>query len=234
MSTLGIFVKQPRAGFAKTRLAATIGAEPAARLAAAFVADVVGRFRRVADRRLLAVTPATEESIGYFRRLGGGDYDVWCQPDASFGVRLSAFFDTHLSDDDSVVVVGADSPTLPFDYVTHAFELLQDGDSVLGPATDGGCYLIGLRGPVRGLVEGADWGTPRVLEQIVSRLRKKGRSLRVLPPWYDVETWEDLAFLQAHLAALQHAGFEAVAAETRRVLAESAKDTSGHAAIPRL
>ncbi len=207
MNILGIFVKHPVAGRVKTRLAAEFGDARAAELYAAFIADVADRFRDTADRRFLCYAPGEDSAHDYFCRIGGDDYDVWPQPDRSLGERLAAFFDdSFAAGAQRVVVVGSDSPSLPREFVEEAFRLLRNHDCILGPATDGGYYLIGQCGPSRSLFESVEWSSARVLEQTVANIAKSGARLTLLPPWYDVDTLDDLYLLRGHVRALQRAG----------------------------
>jgi hypothetical protein len=104
-----------------------------------------------------------------------------------------------------VVIIGADSPSLPTKYIHQAFA--SNRDVVLGPSVDGGYYLIGMCGNVVDLFEGVTWGGNTVLEQTRERLEGSGASLELLPTWYDVDRPEDLKFLKTHLelmAAASH------------------------------
>ena len=143
MTTLGMFVKAPEPGRVKTRLAAAIGETSAAELYRAFLSDLIERFRRTADRRVLACSPADDMTREFFDQLSAGDYELWPQPDADLGTRMRMFFETF--GPEPVILIGSDSPTLPGEFPVAAFELLQRADVVLGPATDGGLYLIGPR-----------------------------------------------------------------------------------------
>lgn len=219
-SLLALFARHPIPGRVKTRLAADLGQDAAAALYAAFTKDILARFRRVAARRLIAFTPDDAAAREHFQQLAAGDYELWPQPDGSLGQRLHAFFDAHLAAADRAVVIGSDSPTLPAEFAARALELLAERDCVLGPAADGGYYLIALRRPCPALFRGIDWGTPRVLEQTVDRLREAGLSLHLLPVWYDVDTPDDLAFLRGDLAAMRHAGMTVDLPTTDQVLRE--------------
>jgi hypothetical protein len=216
---LGLFAKQPVAGECKTRLAPGIGNEAAAELAAAFVRDTSARFGRVGSARCLAYAPPTTAARSFFEGSGNGQYELWPQPEGDLGVRLTAFFHEGLARFERVVVIGADSPTLPVTYVEEAFESLRERDCVLGPAADGGFYLVGLRRLHPDLFSGVEWSTPRVLEQIVERLRAAGFSLSLLPVWYDVDTWDDLQLLQGHLAAMRQTGQACDLPATAKILA---------------
>jgi rSAM/selenodomain-associated transferase 1 len=206
--TLGIFVRHPLPGRVKTRLAADIGPDRAAQLYAASVADVVARFRDTGTARCLACEPDTPAAADYFRALGGAAYQLWPQSAGDLGARLAAFFDQHLPLTPRVIVIGSDSPTLPREFVPRAAELLNDRDCVLGPAADGGYYLIGLRRACPDVFRDIDWGTSRVLAQTVDRLATAGLTLHLLPLWTDIDTLDDLHALRGHLAALRLAGLD--------------------------
>ena len=105
---------------------------------------------------------------------------------------MSAFFIDHLKIAQRVVLIGSDSPSLPRTIVERAFDQLRSHDCVIGPATDGGYYLIGFRRWVDGLFANIDWSSPHVLGQTVRNLTAKECSLQLVSPWYDVDTLEDL------------------------------------------
>ena len=201
MTTFGMFVKAPEPGRVKTRLAASIGDAPAAELYRAFLTDLIERFRKTGDRRVLAYAPADDTTCEFFRQLGGCNYELWQQPDADLGTRMKKFFEAF--GPEPVVLIGSDSPTLPSNFPDLAFGMLRHHDLVLGPATDGGVYLIGLNQQQRTwpIFDGIDWSTARVLDQVMRRLIELDARVEALPPWYDIDDPTDLAFLRGHLAA---------------------------------
>lgn len=204
MNTLGIFVKQPQAGQVKTRLGAQLGYERAANIYAAFLGDITERFLGAGDERYLCYAP--RDGAGYFESLGGKDYRLWSQPELGLGERMEGFFQERLTvADERVVIIGSDSPTLPAEYVERAFELLDDADCVLGPTADGGYYLVGMRGRPLPIFEGISWSTSSVLDETVTRIADLKADLALLPPWYDVDTPEDLRMLRGHVRALRQA-----------------------------
>lgn len=209
MQTFGMFVKHPQPGQVKTRLAAEIGADAAAGLYAAFVRDLAARFETVAERCVLGYAPATGAAQQYFRQFAPA-FDLWPQPDVDLGERMGRFFADHLqSPTDRAVLIGSDSPTLPRALVEQAFQALDTADCVLGPATDGGYYLVGLRGRAWPIFDDITWSAPTVLAQTIARVQSAGTRLALLAPWYDVDTAADLALLGGHIAALQAAGHPA-------------------------
>ncbi len=218
MATLGIFAKWPQPGRVKTRLAAAIGAAQAAEIYAAFLTDVLERHRSFAGRRIVAFDPPDQNTDAAFRNLAGPDYEYWPQPDGDLGERLNSFFETFLATDSAAVAVGADSPTMPAEFVARAVEMLGQVDCVLGPGADGGYYLIGLRQTHPDLCRDVDWGTAQVLFQTAERLKRCGLSLGLLPIWNDVDTVEDLHALSGYAAASEYAGRQLPITATRRAL----------------
>ena len=203
---LGLFAKWPAPGAVKTRLAA---GDPAwgARVARAFLLDTVERLAAVDAYRVLAFAPPEREAD--FAAVVAGRFALVPQAEGDLGRRLAAFVEHHLAAGArAVVLVGTDSPTLPVGHVERAFAELERADVVLGPASDGGYYLIGC-GPARPpLFEGIAWSTGRVLADTVAALADPRWRLAVLPPWYDVDTAGDWAMLCGHLAALRRAGLD--------------------------
>lgn len=200
-TTFGMFVKRPVPGQVKTRLAASIGDKHAADLYGAFLEDLTSRFRDIAARRVLAYSPDDELSREFFMQLGNGAYELWPQPDGALGQRMDSFFQKFGSG--PAVLIGSDSPTLERPDVESALKRLETVDCVLGPATDGGVYLIGLKNGPWPIFENVTWSTSLVLEQLLAEVQKVGATIDVLRPWYDVDTLDDLNFLRGHLAALK-------------------------------
>jgi rSAM/selenodomain-associated transferase 1 len=203
---LGLFAKWPAPGSVKTRLAAAGGPSWGAQVARAFLLDSLTRLAAVDARHVLAFSP--QESEANFAALGS-PFTLTPQREGDLGQRLAAFVGGQLdAGARAVVVVGTDSPTLPVAHVEQAFAELERADAVLGPATDGGYYLVGC-GPRRPpLFEGISWSTGRVLVDTVATLTDPGWRLALLAPWYDVDTPEDLIMLRGHLAALRRAGID--------------------------
>jgi rSAM/selenodomain-associated transferase 1 len=203
--TLGVFAKEPRPGQVKSRLAADTSPAWAARVAEAFLLDLAERLARVDARRVLVYSPA--EAEGYFAQLARGRFALTAQAEGDLGRRIAAFMEAELrTGADPVVVIGADSPTLPLPFIDQAFRELQEAEVVLGPATDGGYYLLGCARRLPPVFDGMAWGGPSVLFDTVARLGSAWGKLALLPPWYDVDTLDDWRALRGHLAALRRAG----------------------------
>jgi hypothetical protein len=100
-----------------------------------------------------------------------------------------------------VVAVNSDGPTLPAEYIERSVEMLTNSDVVLGPAEDGGYYLIGMRQTQPGLFQGIAWSTVHVAAQTLERAAAAGLTVAQLPSWYDVDTPAELERLRGELVA---------------------------------
>lgn len=223
-----MFAKQPVPGRVKTRLAADWGDDRAADLYEAFVRDLIRRldFRCAENdseeiRRVLGFAPDEPSARDWFEEATRGRWDLWPQPNEDLGGRIAAFFREHLSEPaSSAVLIGSDSPTLPVSFILDAFVRLESTDVVLGPASDGGYCLVGLRAgfDASPLFHEVDWSSARVLGQTSERIRELGLSLQLLPVWYDVDSRESVEMLCGHLAASEVAGENLDVEMTSRVL----------------
>jgi uncharacterized protein len=221
---LGLFAKRPEPLLVKTRLAAASSAQWAASVAEAFLLDTIQRLGRVEARRVLAFAPA--DAAAYFDAIAKGRFAVVPQVEGDLGERMSAFFKSQLQRGAGrAVLVGTDSPTLPLPYIERAFQNLDESDLVIGPATDGGYYLIGCRQWTPELFDSIPWGTSRVLADTMERLKTLGLRTALLPPWYDVDTLDDWYMLMGNVAALRRAGEDPGIPHTEALLME---------AVPRL
>jgi rSAM/selenodomain-associated transferase 1 len=222
MRVLGIFAKRPVAGAVKTRLAKQTTPEWACEVAAAFLGDTLDRAATVRAERVIAFSPA--EARAWFETAATGRFDLQPQVDGDLGRRMQAFFEQQVGRGAKcTVIIGADSPTLPVQYVHDAFEALCLGtDLVLGPASDGGYYLIGFGrlGPAPSIFDGTEWSSAHVLAQTVERLGPS-KSLKLLPPWYDVDTLADWQVLCGHIAALRRAGIDPAVPRTEAIATSS-------------
>jgi rSAM/selenodomain-associated transferase 1 len=217
-ATLGLFAKWPQSGQVKTRLAAATSPAWAADVAHAFLRDALRRLGAIACRRLLAFAPL--DLAEQFRALADPTFELRPQATGDLGQRLAAFFSEALADGaERVVVVGTDSPTLPVALVSAALQQLHDADVVLGPATDGGYYLLGCARRLPPLFEGIAWSTPEVTTATVARVRSAGLRLALLPPWYDVDTLDDWRMLCGHLQAMRCAGIDPEVPHTEKLVA---------------
>lgn len=212
---LYVVAKQPAPGQTKTRLCPPLHGEQAAQIYASFLADTLEIMRRVPGVHCgIAYLPAGAE--GYFGSLAP-EMELIPQQGESLGERLDRLITEALAGGATqAVVMDSDSPTLPPAYVAHAFELLDgDVDAVFGPCWDGGYYLVGMKRPLPALLREVQMSTPTVLADTLAIAVREGVRVALLPPWYDVDTGEELA----HLAQELHTADDGTAQHTRRQLA---------------
>jgi uncharacterized protein len=213
-AAIGIICKTPLPGRSKTRLASAIGADTASRLSACFLRDVAAAIDAVPEglgRRGYGVyAPAGTEQI--MRGLLPTGFGLLLQAGEDLGEVLLGASRTLLdAGHDCVLLVNGDSPTLPTRFLVQAIEALREpGDRmVLGPASDGGYYLIGLKYPHRQLFAQIEWGTNTVARATCGRADEIGLATTLLPEWYDIDDIETLRWLQVELAGRSrrfHAG----------------------------
>jgi rSAM/selenodomain-associated transferase 1 len=216
---LGVFAKQPIAGHSKTRLAQTTSAAWAERVAVAFLHDSLDRFASVDAECVLVYWP--ESAGGFFAKAGQDRYRLQVQSAGDLGQRLRHFFSSaHHDANTHAIAVGSDSPTLPIAYIETAFQLLATHDVVLGPAQDGGYYLVGMKQMHEPLFVDIPWSSASVLEKTVQQVTGESVSLAILPVWYDVDTEQDWAMMRGHIRAMRRAGIDPGAPRVERLMAE--------------
>lgn len=201
-----VMVKAPLAGLAKTRLTPPLSDDDAASLALCFVQDVINSALEIVPSLIVAFTPHKGRAI---LEASLPDDLLWLtQEGQDLGERLNAaIVYAGNSGFSPIVVLGADSPTLPPSFIQTACDALGAGetDVVLGPTTDGGYYLVGLRQPIRGLFNNVLWSTPVTFEQTALNIEGLGLRLLQLPTWYDLDTFPDLMRLCDELLADEQA-----------------------------
>lgn len=212
-----LFAKEPSPERSKTRLAPALSAPQRRALAEAMLDDKIAQLSAIdVISPVLAWDPIDDEAR--MRARCSPRWTLLSQGDGSLGERLSrtcdALFHTGFS---ALILVGSDSPTMPTERVTRARELLEARPVVIGPADDGGYYLLGLATRAPSLFEDIDWSTERVFEQTMAKIRAENLAFERLPAHYDVDVPEDLARLEAELDSLDA---RALAPRTARVMDE--------------
>lgn len=186
---VAVIAKEPAPGQVKTRLAPALGAGGAARAAAAMLADTIAATRTAAAEPWLCFAPVTARAA--MAALAPG-FGLLAQRDGDLGDRLAACLDELLAAGaDRVAIVGADTPHVPAGTFDTALDLLDRVDVVLGPALDGGYYLVAAKAPVP-LFAGVPMGTGVVLGVTLARAAATGLSVALLPPLRDLDRPGDL------------------------------------------
>lgn len=195
-----LFTKPAREGRVKTRLVGDLTPAEAAALHTAFLDDLLDRLRdgRFDLRLAWALDPGEPVPADSLSGVPGVR-----QEGEDLGERLFRTLAAAAEEVPAVAALGSDHPTLPLDVVHDAFARLEAGaDAVLGPAEDGGYYLIALRAAavVPRLFEGIAWSTDRVFSETLARCRELGFRVELLPRASDVDTPDDLRRLAGRMA----------------------------------
>jgi rSAM/selenodomain-associated transferase 1 len=189
-----IFAKEPRPGQVKTRLSPPLSPQETAQLYHSFLLDILEEMSRIPDLRLaLAFSPPPAR--GFFRRLAPPGTDLFPQEGRDLGERMArAFACVFGAGFGPILLRGSDTPDLPAAVVSEAREVLAAGKAqvVLGPATDGGYYLVGLNEPQPSLFQGPTWSSNTVLSSTLEVARQRGLEVHLLPSWPDIDTYADL------------------------------------------
>ncbi len=183
----------------KTRLARTIGSEAASALYRCLVLDSLALARQAGyPTSVFFHPPEGQQAVSEWI---GGEFPGLPQKGNDLGERMYAAFHAAFLDAHEAVLIGCDIPDLPTSLIREAFESLGSFEAVIGPARDGGYYLIGfssetiLSAPFTDM----EWGSPSVFQRTMERLGKNGLKVHVLPAWRDVDEYGDVeAFFDAH------------------------------------
>jgi len=200
--TLGVFAKYWEPGQVKTRLAKTIGNEAAAKIHFCLLEYLLNRLCERNDRaerkrqntlvrQILCVSPARNGDE--FKKLSGGKWKIEFQSDGDLGMRMRNFFEVQFrSGASACVLVGSDCPDVDVALIDQAFEKLKGNDLVLGPALDGGYYLIGMNGPNPQVFENMPWSGSELLKATISRAESLKLAIALLDKKDDIDTQPDL------------------------------------------
>lgn len=196
-----VFTRYPEPGTTKTRLIPVLGKTGAANL------------HRLMAQRTIACALSLEKSRRLsveIHRSGGSQQlmqdwlgsDIICenQIDGDLGARMTAAFEKSFnSGAEKTAIIGTDCPDLKAEIMAQAFEELSQNDLVLGPAKDGGYYLIGLRRSIPELFGGIHWGTSEVLACTRAIAQKLDLNIAYLPTLTDIDLPEDLLGLDINM-----------------------------------
>lgn len=197
-----VFTRFPVAGRTKTRLIPVLGPEGAANLQRRLIEQTVAMVRVLAGlRNILPVIEYCDGDLAQMRQ--------WLDPHRFFTFRSQANGDLGLRMHEATtrafsqgagrtVLIGTDIPGLSAGLLVQAFDLLAEHDLVLGPALDGGYYLIGLTRPQPPLFYGLNWSTGKVLSETLARAAALTLTVAQLEPLNDVDRPEDLHHLDHH------------------------------------
>ena len=188
-----IFIKNPVYGKVKTRLAKTVGNDKALEVYLKLLDHTHDVTRYVVHDRSLYYSDFIDDDDMW----GNNDYAKYLQEGNDLGERmLHAFKQTIGQGYDKAVLIGSDCPEITGDHIDRAFEELDTNDVVLGPAKDGGYYLIGMKKVMESLFKDKEWSTENVLLDTVSDLQKQSKTMAFLETLTDLDTDEELILLE--------------------------------------
>ena len=184
-----VFLKAPRPGTVKTRIAQTTGAERACCI-----------YRELVETVLRKLTPLKEVGLCFAPDDASSEIQPWLRPgwtarpqgEGDLGARLTrAFASAFAEGSERVVIIGSDCPEVKTADIRTAWKELQTHDLVVGPAVDGGYWLIGLRASQADLFRDINWSSDQVLAQTLAQARKQALRIQVLRILTDIDTEED-------------------------------------------
>ena len=193
-----LFTRLPQPGKSKTRLIPALGAEGAAELQRAMTLMMCKTIRTMTPKfHLHAEVHYTGGSREEMQKWLGDDFTYVPQHEGDLGIRMFAAIRQHLGEHNSIILVGADCPAVDSTLLQDSLLALKDNDIVIGPAYDGGFYLIGVQGGLREddleyLFSNIDWGTALVFSQTIDRIQTLKLRYHLLKTLHDIDTPEDL------------------------------------------
>lgn len=189
-----IFAKKPLPGTVKTRLSPPLTPEEAAALYGCMLEDSIAMARTLSGITPFIFFQNDPGAAEYFETLAP-EILLFPQAGENLGERLeNAFAGTFELGSTEIAVIGTDSPDLPSEYIFEAFSRLdyEQTDVVLGPADDGGYYLLGLKRVWEELFRGLPWSSRELLAASIERAKNLSLGVSLLPSWYDIDTEADL------------------------------------------
>ena len=180
-----IFAKNPELGKVKTRLAQSVGNEMALDIYQKLVAYTQEQTANIEAERIVYYTQDIDQTDHWKKATRK------VQASGDLGHKMATAFDEELKQYDRVCIVGTDCAELTTIHIQQAFKNLKDNDFVLGPANDGGYYLLGMKSFEPSLFVEIDWSTDSVFNQTIQAISELNKSYALLPELIDVDTIED-------------------------------------------
>lgn len=188
-NALIIFIKNPEKGKVKTRLSADVGADRALRIYRALLTHT----------RQVALAVSVDRLLFYGQYIAQDDewkdphFDKHCQVEGDLGTRMEAAFAKALNNYEKAIIIGSDCASLTSGIIERAFLALDEVDAVVGPAMDGGYYLLGMKTLLPEIFRGIPWSTQHVFPETIARLRANGYQYALVDTLSDIDyaaDWE--------------------------------------------
>lgn len=198
-----IFTKAPVANMVKTRLATLFDYVKAAKLSEAFLKDTIVLVNSMQVNLLKFIYFFPEDYFDYFKSIAGDSWNILVQKGSNLGEKLfNAFKEQSINKrgnnntlggdgnhkyNNKIIIIGSDSPTLPVDLIQRAISELDEYEIVVGPAYDGGFYLLGVKKLPRKIFNNVRWSTIYTLSDLLENVHKLKINYTLLPEWYDID-----------------------------------------------
>jgi len=193
-----VFLKYPKAGEVKRRLAADIGKKEAASLYKEFTEFILGEVKSDCYRIIIFYTPQSREKE--VRSWLGDGFEYCPQQGSDLGERMQAAFKLVFDKGAKrAVIIGTDNPLVDRNILSEAFGKLRQNQAVIGPCLDGGYYLLGLSSYSNEIFKDIAWGTDEVFEKTIGKLKQAGFKYEVLKKEFDIDNLEDIKLLEKEL-----------------------------------
>ena len=188
-----VYVRKPEAGRSKTRLGARIGHQQAAGVYTRLLFSYLSDLLKSDSLKDAAITlSAADKDSAVFFRAAYPELRIIEQITGGLGERMRASFDDVFAlGAEAAVLTGSDIPLLDAEMAAQAFTQLKENEIVLGPAEDGGYYLIGFRKPGWNVFDNIPWSTESVLEVTLTQVNELGLKKTLLPKGYDLDVEAD-------------------------------------------
>jgi rSAM/selenodomain-associated transferase 1 len=186
---LMVFTKNPELGNCKTRLASTIGNEAALKV-----------YEQLLDYTVAFSSKANAEKYVYYsKNIQNNDrwdesiFEKKTQAEGNLGVKMATAFKENFDQGfEKIIIIGSDCAEIDESDIKNAFQALDESEVVIGPAIDGGYYLLGMRTFIPSLFQDKSWSTPDLINETISTLKKQQISFSLLKEKSDIDYEEDL------------------------------------------
>lgn len=190
-----VFIKNPELGKVKTRLAKTIGDEKALTIYLRLIQHTLSELEKSNKQTHLFFSEFTDKNFI------GNNYSI--QEGDDLGERMKNAFEKSLQKNNKVIIIGTDCPEISVEVIQKAFSVLEENEVVIGPALDGGYYLLGMKKMTPELFENVPWSTETVYKETVKILNELELTWKELPQLRDLDNEEDLVSLSKDFGYLR-------------------------------
>jgi uncharacterized protein len=198
-----LFTRYPQPGLSKTRLIPALGTKGAADLQRRMTERIIARISRLAESHPHDFEIHYDGGNGALMHTWLGTLTYKQQTDDHLGLRMAHAIAAHLRRKKAILLTGSDCPEITTQILGEALDALALYDLVVGPACDGGYYLIGVNGAIEmeimySLFTDIPWGTKTVFTDTMARAKRHNLTSHILPVLHDIDRPEDLGYIHHH------------------------------------